>query len=92
MLNDLIANVDKIRTTRLGIERVKRNLDLNVEDIDVWCRQKVKQTDRIIRKGKNWYVFVDNFVITINAHSYTLITAHKKANKPIPTETKKNKK
>ncbi|MDR1592225.1 MAG: DUF3781 domain-containing protein, partial [Prevotellaceae bacterium] len=25
----------------------------------------------------NWYVSVDNCVITVNAHSYTIITAHK---------------
>jgi hypothetical protein len=31
----------------------------------------------IVRKGKNWYVNVDNCEITINAHSYTIITAHK---------------
>ncbi|HRF36049.1 MAG TPA: DUF3781 domain-containing protein, partial [Clostridia bacterium] len=29
------------------------------------------------RQGKNWYATIDNVKITINAHSYTIITAHK---------------
>lgn len=30
----------------------------------------------IIKKGKNWYITIDDYVITINVHSYTIITAH----------------
>jgi hypothetical protein len=33
--------------------------------------------DAIVRKGKNWYVSRDDFTLTINAHSHTIITAHK---------------
>ena len=29
------------------------------------------------RKGKNWYITIDNCIITVNAYSYTVITAHK---------------
>lgn len=32
----------------------------------------------ITRRGKNWYVTVDDIVITVNAHSCTIITAHRK--------------
>lgn len=31
----------------------------------------------IIKKGKNWYVSIDDIMITGNAYSYTIITAHK---------------
>ena len=31
----------------------------------------------IERNGKNWYVIIDDSVITVNASSYTIITAHK---------------
>ncbi|WP_445079859.1 DUF3781 domain-containing protein [Enterococcus faecium] len=31
----------------------------------------------ITRKGKNWYITIDNCIITVNAYSYTVITAHK---------------
>ena len=75
---DLLSNIDKIHTTVLGVERIKRNLCLDVEDIVIWCKQKIQdENSSIIRKGKNWYIYTDNSVITVNAHSYTIITAHK---------------
>jgi len=75
---DLISNLDKIRTTELGKERVKRNLCLETNDVVGWCAQKIQDANsNIFRKGKNWYVSINNCVITINAHSYTIITAHK---------------
>lgn len=77
MNNDLLTNLDKIHTTKLGAERIKKNLSLDVENIIEWSQQKIKNADSIIRKGKNWYVHVDDFVLTINAHSITIITAHK---------------
>ena len=76
--NDLTQNMSKIHTTELGVERIKRNLDLQTDDVVNWCKQKIENADEIIRKGKNWYVYTDNSVITVNAHSYTIITAHKK--------------
>ena len=78
---ELISNIDKIHTTSLGVERIKRNLCLDVDDVVDWCKQKVQDKNSvIIRKGKNWYVSVDDCVITINAYSYTIITAHKSKN------------
>jgi hypothetical protein len=75
---DLISNLDKIHTTELGVERIKRNLSLNVDDVVDWCKQRVlDENSVIVRKGKNWYVIVDNCEITINASSYTIITAHR---------------
>lgn len=80
MINDkeiLIQNIDKIHTTELGIVRIKRNLKLDTDDVVQYCKKKV--TDKkcnIYRKGKNWYCEIDNMRITINAYSYTIITAH----------------
>jgi mannose-6-phosphate isomerase-like protein (cupin superfamily) len=79
--NVLLENIDKIRITELGIERIKRNLGLESSDILAWSVTKIKRSDRIIRKGKNWYVYSDGVAITINANSYTIITAHKKRSK-----------
>ena len=77
-MNDLIANINKLHTTKLGIERVKKNLALDTEHIVAWCKQCVVSPQcSIIRKGKNWYANIDGCTITINAHSYTIITAHK---------------
>ena len=76
-MNVLIQNIDKIHTTKLGVERIKRNLNLHTDNVVNWCKQQIEQANEIIRKGKNWYIYTDNSVITINAHSYTIITAHK---------------
>ena len=77
MTNDLILNLDKVHTTELGIIRIKKNLSLE-EDVVAWCKEVIKKSNsNIIRKGKNWYISFQDCIITINAHSYTIITAHK---------------
>ena len=78
--NDLLNNIGKIHTTELGIVRIQRNLELEAKDVVNWCKRKIRQADTVYKKGKNWYVSFENCVITINAHSYTIITAHKKQN------------
>jgi len=75
--SDLLNNLEKIHTTDLGILRIRRNLELETNDIVKWCKNKIKQADSISKKGKNWCVSVENYSITINAHSYTIITAHR---------------
>ena len=77
MKNDLLSNLEKLHTTELGVERIRGNLNLDTDDAVKWCRQKIEKAD-IVRKGKNWYARTDDCVITVNAHSYTIITAHKK--------------
>ena len=76
MENKLIKNLDKIHTTELGNLRIKENLNLDTKDAVIWCIKTIKKADKIIKKGKNWYVYF-NKIITINANSYTIITAHK---------------
>lgn len=73
----LLENIEQLHTTELGVLRIRKNLCLHNEDVVLFCKQKTKEATSIVRKGKNWYVTVDDFVITINAHSYTIITAHK---------------
>lgn len=76
--NELLKNIDRLHTTKLGVVRIKRNLSLDTEDVIGWCKEKAGSADAVvIRKGKNWYVHVDGCVITINTYSYTVITAHK---------------
>lgn len=75
---ELLTNLDKLHTTELGVERIKRNLSLSTDDVVEWCRTRTESADAVItRKGKNWYVNVEGCIITINAYSYTIITAHK---------------
>ena len=78
MNSELIKNIDKLHTTELGEIRLKRNLSLECDDTFKWCRSMILSPEAVIeRKGKNWYVTVNGVVITVNAYSYTIITAHK---------------
>ena len=75
--DELKGNISKLRITELGAERIKKNLGLTISDIVSWCALEIKNADSISRKGKNWYVQTGEVITTINAHSYTIITAHK---------------
>lgn len=78
MDNELIKNIEKIHTTELGSIRIKKNLSLDTDDVVEWCKSRIVGDNTIIeRKGKNWYVTVDDSIMTVNAYSYTIITAHK---------------
>ena len=78
MANELLENLGRLHTTELGVIRIKKNLSLNVENVIEWCKEKISLSNaKIIRKGKNWYITIDNCIITVNAYSYTVITAHK---------------
>lgn len=75
----LLDNLDKIHTTEMGIDRIKKNLKINTNNVVEYCVEKIKDSNcKITRRGKNWYVEIDNCIITVNAYSYTIITAHKK--------------
>ena len=75
---DLQANLGQFHTTELGVMRIRRNLSLDVEDVVGWCTTKIASNAAVItRNGKNWYVTIDNCIITINTYSYTIITAHR---------------
>lgn len=77
MTNELLTNLEKIHTTDMGLLRIRKNLSLDAEDVIAWCKDKIKaENAEITRKGKNWYVSVDGCIITVNAYSYTIITAH----------------
>ena len=77
MSESLKQNVDKIHTTPMGAERIMRNLKLQTDDVAAWCKDAVRNAEAITGQGKNWYVYGNGSVITINAHSFTVITAHK---------------
>jgi len=78
LIDNLLENIEKIHTTELGIIRIKKNLGLKTDNVVNWCKKKTKDADKITKNGKNWYVYIGNTVITINAKSYTIITAHKR--------------
>ena len=80
--NILLDNIDKVHTTEMGVDRIKKNLGLKDIDVVAYCKEMVLNKDcNIYKQGKNWYCETDNSVITINSYSYTIITAHKQRNR-----------
>lgn len=82
-MRDLIECIDRLHTTELGAERVRKNLGLDSDaadaaDVVAWCRARITDPRAsIIRRGKNWYASLDDVVITVNATKFTIITAHR---------------
>ena len=77
MKEELLTNIDKIHTTEMGIDRIKKNLKIDTYDVVDYCKKIiVNKNSKIYKNGKNWYCEVDNIRITINSYSYTIITAH----------------
>ena len=73
----LLSSIYKIHTTDMGIDRIKKNLKLNTNDVVEFCKNKILDKNcNIYKQGKNWYCEIDNIKITINSYSYTIITAH----------------
>ena len=73
----LLENIDRIHTTEMGVGRIQKNLGINDEPVS-YCISKLKQDNSEVKKeGKNYYVRVDDCIITINSSSFTIITAHK---------------
>ena len=73
----LLSSIYKIHTTEMGIDRIKKNLKLNTNDVVEFCKNKILDKNcNIYKQGKNWYCEIDNIKITINSYSYTIIIAH----------------
>ena len=78
MKNDLIENIQKIYSTKLGIIRIRNNLKIKTNNVVEYCKNIVKEAEEKDKKGKNWYVYKGDCIITINANTYTIITAHRR--------------
>ena len=77
-IQKLVDNIDRVHTTDLGADRIKKNLSLGEVDVVEWCKSKIlSEKAEISKQGKNWYVCIEGCIITVNAGSYTIITAHK---------------
>lgn len=76
-MNELLNNINKLHTTELGIIRIKKNLKLDCNDVVDYIKNKVLDKNAYIYKnGKNYYVEIDDIIITINSYNYCIITAH----------------
>ena len=73
----LVNNINSIHTTNLGMDRIKKNLNIECDVID-YLKNKILDSDSIVyKKGKNYYCEIDNIKITINSYNYCIITAHR---------------
>ena len=73
----LIDNIDKIHTTQIGADRIRKNLKIDVDDVTEYCIKKILDKNcRISMNGKNWYCRTGDIQITVNSGSYTIITCH----------------
>lgn len=84
--------LDALRTTAAGEERIRKNCRLDAEtDPLQWCREQIANPgSKMTCKGKNSYITTDTVEITVNRSSLTVITAHplgknreKKQNTPL---------
>ncbi len=74
----LLDNIGKVHTTKMGTDRIKKNLELDTDDVVEYCKNTILDKNcNIYKEGKNWYCEIKNIKITINSYSYTIITAHK---------------
>lgn len=75
----LINSIEKIHTTKMGVERIKKNLKIDSNDVVKFCVEKIIDKNcNVIRNGKNYYATFKNMIFTINSYSFTIITAHLK--------------
>ncbi len=75
----LLSNIDKVHTTPMGVARISKNLLLGDADVVDHCKKIIANSEcKINIRGKNYYCEYVGVRITINKHSYTIITAHKK--------------
>lgn len=73
----LIENIEKVHTTEMGVGRISKNLGIS-GDVVEYCKNKILKKESVVNhEGKNYYVTIDDCIITVNASSYTIITAHK---------------
>lgn len=82
-MQNLIQNIDKIHTTQMGLARIIKNIGIyrqnSYSEIINFCREIINNpSTKIIIHGKNYYIELNDIILTINRHSFTIITAHKK--------------
>ncbi len=74
----LLENIHRLHTTQLGINRIRKNLKLDTENVVDFCKSLIlDEKCRIYRQGKNWYCETGNIRLTVNSYSNTIITAHR---------------
>ena len=56
----LLDNIESVHTTEMGVERIRKNLNLETNEVVKYCKAKIlNQECNINREGKNWYCEID---------------------------------
>lgn len=76
MKSNMLHNIDRLHTTNLGVERIKKNLNINGNVVNYLKNKILDKNCVITKKGKNYYCMIDNIIITVNSYNYCIITAH----------------
>ena len=37
--NDLLLHLNSLHTTKMGVERIRRNLSIDTDDVVSWCKE-----------------------------------------------------
>lgn len=75
--DDLLGNLDKLHTTELGEQRIRKAAG-GVPDVVEWAKAQIGLPGaEISRVGKNYQIKTREYSITVNASIFTIITAHK---------------
>ena len=76
---EFLLNIDNINVTPEGRIRIKESLNLNLEDVVEYCKNKISDKNcKISREGKNWICITDDIKILVNACSYMIVSAKKR--------------
>lgn len=73
----LLDNIAQIHTTSLGMLRIQKVIDSN--DCISVIKSIINDRNSVVKKeGKNYYVYYESLIITINSFNYCIITAKKR--------------
>ncbi|HBB05501.1 MAG TPA: conjugal transfer protein [Firmicutes bacterium] len=74
----LLANIERIHATERGEERLIQNLKLANRNPIRYVKDVLRNPkSHVYKKGKNFYCEYNHVRLTINASTFTMITAHK---------------
>ncbi len=78
MREEILNNAEYIHATSMAALRINHNLKLDITNHVDWFIAIVKdEKNKIERKGRNYYITYNDAIITLNANSFTLLTAHR---------------
>lgn len=80
LLNELLQNLDKIHISKSGEVRIRNDFGLTIDNVLDWCKEKISDQAAIIERiGKSWFVYLGDYMITVDARRYHITGVQKRA-------------